>query len=60
MENVIKHMAKEIAPQLDALYGDKAEFYGDPEQMDAITVVMHENKMGILRILQAVAADIQI
>lgn len=57
MQEIIKRMAKEIAPQLDALYGDKAEYFGDPEQMDAITTTMHENKMGILRVLQAVAAE---
>ena len=55
MDPAIIRIAKEIAPQLDALYGDKAEYYEDPEQMHKIVEVMWENKVGILRVLQAAA-----
>lgn len=56
MADVNKRTAKELSPELDRLINDVIEI-GDSDQIDALTTFMFENKMGILRVLQSVAAD---
>ncbi len=55
MDDGIKRVAAEIAPDLDRLI-DKAGYIGDPEDRDNLVTFLWNNKIGILRVLQAVAA----
>lgn len=57
MDQAIVRMAKGIAPDLDALYGDIQNLHDDPEVRRKILTALWDNKIGILRVLQAVAAE---
>ena len=52
MDDVIKRIAAEIEPQLDAAINNA--LCDDPEDRDRLVMVLWDNKVGILRVLQAV------
>lgn len=56
MKKVIKDMADELAPDLSRRI-DRAVEIGDPEDRAALTEFLWDNKIGILRILEAVATE---
>lgn len=52
----IQIIAAEIAPQLDAALTEFIET-GDPEPREKLIGILWDNKVGILRVLQAAIAD---
>lgn len=56
VERTLKQLAREIASELDRLITGAIEI-GDPEDTDKLTTFLWDNKIGLLRITQALAQD---
>jgi len=56
VNRTLKRTAEELTPELDRLITQAIEV-GDPEDIDRLTGFFWDNKVGILRVLQAVAAE---
>ena len=52
VERTLKQLAREIASELDRLITGAIEI-GDPEDTDKLTTFLWDNKIGLLRITQA-------